>query len=576
MPRAACAALLGLLAAGPAWAQATRPAAQVPQGSPIPRLLPRTPPSVGAGPAPLPQAGPSGPVPNVSVLVRNVAVNGATAYPAARLAKLTAGLIGPAVKLARIEAARQAILDLYRRDGYLLTAVSASLDKAGDLRFSVTEGRVVAVKLQGHIGPAGTMVLRFLNHLTHERPVNIAGLERWLLLAQSVPGVTLRTVLRPSAAEPGALTLVAEVSRQAVSGLYTADNRGYVNTGPEEELGVFDLNSVTEFGDKTEVSLFHTFNNTQTFGQVASSFFVGDSGLRVRLYGGAGQATPSGQLRAIGYHGYTDVFGASATYPVIRRRQQTLDLTASFDALESEIDTASAVGGGNVRASFDSLRVARIGITYAREDVLLGANRSAVNVATLRFSHGLPILGATRDGDPQAGRLNERTDFWKLNAQISRTQTLFEPWQGATVALEGIVAGQVTSDVLPTAEEFYLGGSQYTRGFYAGEVTGDNALAGTVELQLNTGMQVHAFGRPYNIAAQFYGFYDYGETWQNQKLDPNHRVASAGGGVRFNLTRYAEVDLEGVARFTRRVDAGSPTVPALSPASFYWRVLLRF
>ena len=59
-------------------------------------------------------------------------------------------------------------------------------------------------------------------------------------------------------------------------------------------------------------------------------------------------------------------------------------------------------------------------------------------------------------------------------------------------------------------EKFFLGGSQYTRGFWSGQVTGDQAVVWTAELQLNTGLDVTLFHRPINLAAQFYAFYDYG------------------------------------------------------------------
>ena len=105
-----------------------------------------------------------------------------------RLAPLIAGLPGRAVPVARIEEARAAILSLYRGDGYALTTVTAIVDPAGDVRFSVVEGRIAEVQLDGDIGPAGVQVLRFLRRLTEQRPISNDALERWLLLAQDVPG----------------------------------------------------------------------------------------------------------------------------------------------------------------------------------------------------------------------------------------------------------------------------------------------------------------------------------------------------------------------------------------------------
>ena len=329
-----------------------------------------------------------------------VAIDGATAYPLAALAKLTAGLVGPAVPLPRVEAARQSILALYRGDGYVLTTVAASVDAHGRLRFDITEGHIADVKLEGDIGPAGTQVLRFLRHLTQARPIDAATLERWLLLAQDVPGVSVHAVLRPSTDEPGALTLVAQVSRKAFSGLFTSDNRGFRQTGPEQFLTVLDANSFTSLGKRTEVSVYHTYNDTQTFGQTASEFFIGGSGLR--LYGGAGSATPSGDLRKAGYDGLTTVFGVQATYPVIRSRAQTLNVYGGFDGIKTNIKEIGGSGRGG-RVSFDSLRILRAGEDYALEDLLLGGDRTGVNSVALRLSKGLHTLGASSNVEPDPG-----------------------------------------------------------------------------------------------------------------------------------------------------------------------------
>jgi hemolysin activation/secretion protein len=567
---ATCAAL-----ATPAGAQTLPATGGVPQGSPVPRILPPTVPEVSPGVAPPPIAQPEAEVPSRPVRVADVSVTGVTAYPLPEIARLADGLIGGAVPLPRIDAARQAILQRYRGDGYVLTTVSVHLDAAGHLRFDVTEGRIASVKLDGDIGPAGVQVLRFLNRLTEQQPITSTTLERYLLLAQDVPGVTLHAVLNPSAQDPGALDLVAVVSRKAISGLATVDNRAFRLTGPIEALGVLDFNSYTQFGEQTEIAYYHTFPNSENFGQASTEMFIGSSGLRLRITGGSGVTNPTGALGAAGYQGTTTVFGAMASYPVLRSREQTLNVHLSFDGLDSTIDTGPS--GNLVRQSFDSLRVLRLAGDYALADLWLGAARPATNVVSLRASHGLDILGATTNGNaPDAPRHGERSDFTKYDFSASRTQTLFRPWGNASVALMGLVTGQWSDSILPPAEQFYLGGSNFTRGYYSGEVLGDKALAATLELQLNTSYAATVFGQPLDVATQYYVFYDWGETWQNLQSDSHARISSAGGGARITLTSYTELDLEALERFNRYPDGSGPNLSALNATAFYWRVLARF
>jgi len=541
----------------------------VPQGSPIPRILPSAPPSVAPGIA-APEAAPTQPVPDIKVAVRSVTVKGATAYSAAEIHKITANLVGPDTPLPKVEAARLAILNRYRDDGYILTAVTASLDAPGNLTYLVTEGRIAEVKLDGDIGPAGTLILRFLDHLTEVQPVDIATLEHWLLLAEEVPGVSLRTVLRPSTENPGALTLVAEVKRQAFSALLVADNAAYPQTGPAEGLLVLGANSFTQFGEKTEVSFYHTSGNTENFGQASSEFYLGGSGLKMRLYGGYGPTNPSSPLRDIGYQGTTTVGGASLSYPVVRRRQQTLDLTVAFDAIESNTD----IDNGAQSISKDSLRVLRLGAAYALHDNLFGDNRGAANAITVRVSQGLSGLGASASVGNSGQPAPQAVNFTKINADISRTQALFEPWAGASVSLYGLLSGQYSNDVVPEVEQFYLGGLALNPGYYSGEVTGDSALAAYSEVRLQDSWHLSLRDHPFDIGAQLFGFWSWGETWNNHGVQPNERVASAGGGMRLTLTDHLEFDLIGSSRFVLN-PSGSRTVPLQSDA-LYWRAILHY
>lgn len=561
-----------LLMAGSAMAQQTPPPPLPGPASPVQRILPPAAVPTKPGLEIAPARAVNLADPNMTANITSASLDGATRYPADTFAAALASLHGE-VKVLRIDEVRRQILDRYRNDGYVLTTVTATADPQGRLRFTVVEGRIAEVKLDGDIGPAGTQVLRFLNRLTEITPIDSDTLERYLLLAQDVPGVTLRAVLQPSTQEPGALTLIAQVSRRAVSGLLTADNRGAPFTGPEAALALISLNSVTEYGEKTEVSLFRSLNDTQLFGQVATEAFVGSSGLKVRLYAGSGTADPSGQLRATGYHGVTTVGGISATYPLIRTRKQSLNIGAYFDVLESHIDTGLTP---SQQASRENLRVLRFGADYARQDTWLGANRSAVNSVSVRLSQGLPFIGASPEHDLKAGRLNERVDFVKVNADLTRTQTLFLIGEASSVALQTTIAGQYSPNILPSAEKFFLGGTRWNRGYYSGEVSGDNALTTAVELQYNTTFDADIFGKAFDFDTQLYAFYDWGQSFENQKTDASRRLQSFGIGTRISISRTTELNLEGVTRTVRRPQGAASTTVADKAQAVYWRVLTRF
>lgn len=562
-------AILTGLAAAPSLAQVPPPGIVPPGGTPIPQLAPLTLPRVGPGLTP---PGPARPAEGVTgdVAIRDVTFLGATAFTPAELAAAVGSLTGPSVPVAKIEDARAAIVTLYRERGFAFVTADANVGPDGTLRFQIAEGYISEVRLDGDVGPVGTQVLRFLNRLVNVQPLDIATLERQLLLAQDIPGLTVRTVLRPAGTAPGALSLVAQLSRKGISGYVTADNRGPRFSGPEQALAAVQFNSFTSLGEQTELALFWARATTQIFGQASWRGYIGGSGLQVRLYAGHGTSNPSGVLRSLGYEGDSTVAGASLTYPIIRRRSQTLNLVGAFDTIDSNIWVDGPQGSGQrARLSQDSLRMLRAGADWTTFDLFAGEARPATNFVSLRLSQG---VGGSLGRNPS--RFGATGDFTKISGEATRTQALFAPWSGALISLQGTVAGQWSNDILPLAEKFYLGGNRLGRGFYAGEVTGDNAIAISGELQLSTTHEFNAFGVGVRLAPTYYLFTDAGWTFENQASDPDRRLQSVGLGVRMQVNERFEAQFEGVRRLTRQ-PAGQGT-PTLHEDAFFWRVLARF
>ncbi|HEY4171526.1 MAG TPA: ShlB/FhaC/HecB family hemolysin secretion/activation protein [Rhodopila sp.] len=570
-------ALTALLWADGAHAQTAARLPVPPQGSPLPGVAAPEGPRLAPGLSrPPPPSAPVETSTGATHLIATLVVDDVTAFSPAAVSALTGHLTGSAVPEGQIEASRRALVDLYRSHGYVYTTVRAIIHGT-ELRFQVVEGYVAAVKLDGDIGPAGLQVLRFLNHLVGEIPLRTSELERWLLLAQDIPGLTVRSVLNPSLGDPGALTLVAQVSRRVTSGYVSADNRAFNLSGPEEGLGVFNIDSLTEFGERTQLSLFGAFDGTNLFGQLSEEMYLGGSGLKLKLYAGIGHSSPSGSLALIGYNGVTRVFGGQISYPLIRARTQSLNLTANFDATESDIHDDLGPDGASVRGSFDSLRMLRFGADYALLDTVLGPDRSGLNEFTAKLTQGLALFGASRNGDTTTppARVGEKIDFTKFTGEISRTQTLFHPYADATIAFVGAIGGQYATELLPPSEKFYLGGPTFNRGYYYGQVSGDKALTISAELQLNTPLPMSS-KLPFDMKSQFYLFYDWGAAWQNTSLESDVTVRSAGMGVRLFIAHSTEVDLEGVYRISLFPNGQGPDVSPLNAEAFYWQVLQRF
>lgn len=510
----------------------------------VPPVVPQ-PPTEGAA-----QAGPP-------IHVSSVEIEGATVYSTEELMALLRNFEGRDVPTREIVEAVRNIQNKYRNDGYFLTVARGVLEPVAGgarLRVQITEGYISSVKLDGTAGPVDALIYDFLKHLVGVRPARLADVERYALLAQNLPGVTLQVILRPTKDEPGAVELVAKVSRQEFDAFFSDDNRGPHYAGPDEMLIGASANSFTSFGERTEVLLYDTpFNTEQIFGQASVEGFVGSEGLKLRAYGGYGTAFPGDVLALVGFKGLTALAGLSATYPVIRTRPLSLFVVGSFDISNNDISLLGP-NGQYQTASTDNLRMIRVGESLDVQDDILGPGMAAANDVTFTLHHGLPVLGATDNSAALPARPGENSDFFKMTTELVRVQDL-AAWDKYSLAVKLAFAGQYTPDILPPTEKFFLGGNQYGRGFYSGEVTGDNVAAGTVELQVNDTYKAMLFDEEFDIGLQYYGFFDIGQTWENAPGDINQHVESTGIGIRANLTSRISAQVEGVNRFTRRPTA---------------------
>ncbi|HTW50909.1 MAG TPA: ShlB/FhaC/HecB family hemolysin secretion/activation protein [Stellaceae bacterium] len=524
------------------------PAAAPLAAPPIPRVLPPEQPEVQ--PAPAQPSPPPAPPEGAPVRVDEVHFEGVTVYNQATLQALAAGAVGTEVPRAKLDEIARALQTKYREDGYILTVVHGSFEGTKEHVVFVVravEGYIGEVKLQNDIGPAGLLVYKILEHLTEKRPVNNSDLERAILLSNDVPGVTVKAVLRHESAEPGSIELIAELSRKKFSGFLDYDNRGSPEAGPNEMLVSGSTNSFTSLGEQFQALMFTTFNREQIFGQVNADTFLFSDGLHLHTYFGAGNNQPGGILANTGYNGDLSIGGGELSYPLVRSRRFNWYINGDVDKYDSNISIGST---GNLTLSASHLLMGRLGSAVDVQDALLFDFPAATSFH-IKVSRGLVGTSDTRPSND--------VHFNKVSGDLTRVQNLWNIGEVGT-ALKLAIGGQYSDDILPTSEKFYFGGNQWGRGFWNGEITGDRALATTIEAEENyvyTGLPFLGDDEG-KVPAQFYQFWDYGRSYNLGSGDLDTTIQSLGLGLRTDLKPWFTVDVEGVHRLTTHAQTGAP------------------
>ena len=263
----------------------------------------------------------------------------------------------------------RALCDIRDRAAALLTdagylaAVEIPAQNLGNgvAEMRVVLGRLVAVRARGETRGSEKLLGRYFAQLTGQDVFNVHDAERYLLLANDIPGTDVRLSLRPAGnGEPGDLIGEIAVLRERAVLDVNVQNYGSRALGRYGGLVRAEVYGLTGAGDRTSIAAFSTldFSEQQTL-QLAHDFRLGSEGL-----------TLGGQLTL----GWTDpdalpgfaissetVFGTlEASYPFLRTQRASVWGAFGVDIVNQDVE----VNG------FDLTRD-RVRTAFARADFLL-------------------------------------------------------------------------------------------------------------------------------------------------------------------------------------------------------------
>ncbi|GAA4335095.1 POTRA domain-containing protein [Pigmentiphaga soli] len=521
-----------LLAAGSAAPQTPPllpPGAEPGREAPLP-IQPPTPAPGGAVVVPPSQPGVQAPAgaENIRFTLTAVDIEGSTAYGADALRPLYAGRLGKEITVADAFRIAAEIELRYRNAGFVTTRVLVPEQTIADgrLRIVVVEGFIAEIVYQDSVGPARQAIEKLLSPLRGMRPVSVEAIERRLLLANDLPGMTVRATLEPSPTTQGASVIVVRSERKAIDAQFTVDNRASPYLDSNEMVGSVSFNGLGARADRLALSARGGMPvDRNAFAGANYDALLSDNGLMLGLATGFARSRPGRELEPLDVRSRVTSNSGTLTYPLIRSRRQNLRAFGQFEMRDVDTDLS---GVGFTR---DRLRVVRAGLSYDLTDSWNGitALRGTVH-------QGLSGLGASDPGSVTASRPNGRPDFLKFTAEASRLQQL-----SPRVSLFAAFTGQFSADPLLASEEIALGGTAFGRGYDVGEIAADNGVAGSVEIRY-----VPSVPDVLPRGLQLYGFVDGGHVWAhsggNQPL--RQTVASFGGGLRANLSRSVYASLE--------------------------------
>jgi hemolysin activation/secretion protein len=420
--------------------------------------------------------------------------------------------------------------DVYRASGYHLSrAIVPPQDIAnGSVRIQVIEGSITELALKGD-GAEQFGIRALMAPALAEQPSRLNTLERQLMLSNMRPGIRITdTQLEEIGTTSGHFRLVISVQAWHLYAFAGLDNLGSSAIGPWQSSATAAYNSLIAPGDTLALNLATTPGDPRQlrFSRLSYDIPIGVDGLRIGASGLYSEVWPGDWRRLFADNTKTEAFELRASYSPLASQKQTLTLTTAMSF--SNVSNRDTIGP----IYRDAIRTMSVNADYRLLDDFGGANFLTVN-----WRQGLDILGASDKSDLWVSVWDASPKFSALNFWYTRYQTLNDAW-----SLKLASAGQTASGPMYLSQQFYLGGVAFGRGYGAAQISGDNGLAGSLEVRFD-----HKLNYKYWTGFQIYTFVDSGLVWWDG-LRPSEGVAltSAGGGVRLFLGGDLQADL-GVA-----------------------------
>jgi hemolysin activation/secretion protein len=525
----------------PAWAQIA-PRATVPDASHI-----LAPPPVPQSAAPHVQAPRQNlglpPARTGTIRFTGVRVTGAKVVKADAVAALFAPLQGHDTDAAALKAVLDKVNALYLAAGYPLgrAYVPAQVMHGGMLAVHVVEGYVANVAVQADTDATRALVERIAAHLTEEKPLTGKTLQRYMLIIQDLPGISLGSKFQSMDPQTGATTLVISATVKPAQAVFYMDNRANLDRLPFQPYLMGTFNNLLGAGDQISLTaLLSPRQKDYAFYNIGYAQQVGTEGLTMGLDASWAQTLDSRTFAPYDVRSQTSQLAQVSRYPLLRATDEQLNIDSKL------YYTHAGYSFAGIPIAHDNFAAMRLGGDYARS-----------------FSSDLAVAGdlhLTQDvadmGPASHTRGAVQTGFTKLQGEA---RLAYRPADGLTLNFRA--TGQYGSGSLYASEEIAFGGLQYGRGFDTAEIVGDSGFGMAFQPEYTIPFDWTGAGLGKGWSLTPYLLADYARAFNTAgDGEPDGELVSAGIGLRLSasdlitLTLEADKPLNRIPLFHRNQD----------------------
>ena len=460
-----------------------------------------------------------------------IVLDGASTISPTSLSALYADKIGTTVQLSEIFTIARDITKEYAKAGYPLSLAYVPIQEIenGKVRIRIIEGYIGEVDVSAAPMRTQARLKRLGAKITAERPLTQRSLERYLLLANAIPGLSVTGVLERASSPESGVKMTLKVAQKRFNVAAGVNNRASRAVGREQFNGKLSVSNLITGTDSFRFLAVQSIKLDElTYFAAGYSTVLTTEGLTLDLAATRSEAAPGiPLLRDLGFETNGWTAGAALSYPLILKRDMQVTLRGAMNW--KEFQSAFGVAPNTL----DTLWTSEFSAAAKFKDRWNGNN--SVGVKLVR---GWDIFDATEAGSPLASRAGAGGEFLAFIVDVGRTQKLAD-----RVNLAFSAKAQTANNPLLSSEQCGYGGAGFGRGYDPFEIAGDKCITGILELNA-----APAFLRRGKFSAAPFVSIDAGAVRQNGPLAVGEsRTASLyslSAGARMKLTKYLSATAE--------------------------------
>lgn len=462
---------------------------------------------------------------NTPLMLHKVRFEGGTVYPLSELREHFQPLMGRQTTFGELQQFTDRLTERYRGDGYLLSYAYLPPQDVSEGRVQVVlvEGYIRDHRLVGDIGPAAAYLEQLLTRLKAERPLTGKTLDRYLGLAERMPGVSIEAELPATDQADGATQLTVRARRRPFDAALTLSDG---NRDEPQALLRVSSRSQTRFAERVAASVIQPKGDEQTrYQHLEYSQYLDAEGSQLLVSATRYRSEPNTRVRLD--HGRTmtqrresDRYAVGLRQPVIVAADEWMTVAGHFYAVSEHIEDRPGQGVPS-RNNATSLRALSFGGDWRHADP------RRLRIVTAGVYQGLDYLGGHSDGDYDL-------NFLRMRVAGLQSDRLMDNWQG-------VLSGALywSDDRLPDSERAVFGGQNFGRGYPRDQAAGDRGWGMAYELNYSFQLDGALLRQ-----VQPYGVLDSARAWYNSGHLEDSKLSAVALGVRLGDGRRGSVALE--------------------------------